>query len=258
MYATTGLTCEQFHELVHRLRCEHPQLLRKGRHRAPHRLLTFERKVHLTVCYLRLNVTEAVLAEFFDTSQSTASRVIRDVTPLIQRILEEYVPTADDLDPNEQLIIDGSLLPCWSWHDHPELWSGKHKKTGVNVQVAADHAGHLVWVSDPEPGKTHDAHAIRNSGVLETLPADSSFAYIGDKGYVGLGMLTPRKKPAGGDLTDQQKANNRSINSVRAAVERTIANLKTWRVLFTDYRRPYETFPETIAAVLGLEFYRTC
>jgi hypothetical protein len=48
--------------------------------------------------------------------------------------MREFVPTADDLDPDAQYIVDGTLLPCWSWKDRPKLYSGKHKTTGVNVQ----------------------------------------------------------------------------------------------------------------------------
>ena len=55
----------------------------------------------------------------------------------------------EDLDPTAQLIIDGTLLQCWSWKDHPELYSGKHKTTGLNVQVACTLSGTLAWVSDP-------------------------------------------------------------------------------------------------------------
>ncbi len=44
---------------------------------------------------------------------------------------------------------------------------------------------------------------------------------------------------------------------MRSAVERTIAHLRTWRILHTDYRRPLHTFEMTINAVLGLHFYRT-
>ena len=40
-------------------------------------------------------------------------------------------------------------------------------------------------------------------------------------------------------------------------IERVIANLKTWRVLHTDYRRPYNTFETTIQAVTGLIFAYT-
>ena len=35
---------------------------------------------------------------------------------------------------------------------------------------------------------------------------------------------------------------------------RLIANVKTWRTIHTDYRRPIKTFPETISAVIDLHF----
>lgn len=69
-------------------------------------------------------------------------------------------------------------------------------------------------------------------------------------------MLTPIRKPAHRELVKSEKEYNRSINQIRYVVERTIANLKTWRVLHTDYRRPLNTFPDTITAVIALEFYR--
>ena len=38
----------------------------------------------------------------------------------------------DDLNATAQLIIDGTLLECWSWKDHPESYSGEHGATGLN------------------------------------------------------------------------------------------------------------------------------
>ena len=160
----------------------------------------------------------------------------------------------EDLDPDRQYIIDGTLAPCWSWSKRPELYSGKHHTTGVNLQVACTLAGHLAWISPPLPGSVHDAKAIKESGFLTTLNGQS---HIGDKGYIGLGMITPAKKPAHGELTDTDRRNNTTINRVRYLIERVIANLKTWRVLHTDYRRPYNTFETTIQAVTGLIFAYT-
>ena len=153
-----------------------------------------------------------------------------------------------------QYIIDGTLAPCWSWHEHPELYSGKHHTTGVNLQLACTLAGHLAWISPPLPGSVHDAKAIKESGFLEALNAT---IHIGDKGHIGLGMITPVKKPAHGELTDTDRRNNTTINRVRYLIERVIANAKTWRVLHTDYRRPYDTFETTIQAVTGLIFAYT-
>ena len=100
----------------------------------------------------------------------------------------------------------------------------------------------------------HDARAIKESGFLEALDAAM---HIGDKGYIGLGMITPVKKSAHGEFTDSDKRNNTAINRVRYLIESVISNLKTWRVLHTDYRRPYNTFETTIQAVTGLIFAYT-
>ena len=70
-------------------------------------------------------------------------------------------------------------------------------------------------------------------------------------------MITPAWKPAHGELTDSDKRNSTAINRVRYLIERVIANLKTWRVLHTDYRHPYGTFETTIQAVTGLIFAYT-
>ena len=41
-----------------------------------------------------------------------------------------------------------------------------------------------------------------------------------------------------------------------APVERAVATLKIWRILFTDYRRPLETFPSSFRAAIGLYFFK--
>ena len=84
---------------------------------------------------------------------------------------------AEDLHPQAHYIIDGTLLPCWSWAAHPELYSGKHKTTGLNVQVACTLSGDLAWISDPIDGSRHDTYC--ESGVLLALDPDN---WIGDKG----------------------------------------------------------------------------
>lgn len=70
-------------------------------------------------------------------------------------------------------------------------------------------------------------------------------------------MITPVKKSAHGELTDSDKRNNTAINRVRYLIEHVIANFKTWCVLHTDYRRPYNTFETTIQAITRLIFAYT-
>ena len=70
-------------------------------------------------------------------------------------------------------------------------------------------------------------------------------------------MITPIRKPPHRELLGWEKEFNAAINKIRWRIEQTIANLKTWRILHTDYRRPLTTFTDTISAVIGLQFYRT-
>ncbi len=211
--------------------------------------------VVITLAYLRRNRVQAELGEAFGVSQPTISRAIASVTPLLGQILANYVPVAEDLDPSTQYIVDGTLLPCWSWRGHQELYSGKHKTTGRNVQVACDLKGQLAWISDPIDGHRHDTAALQASGVLNTLNPNN---WMGDKGYLGNDMITPIRKPQHRQLVDWEKKFNAAINQIRYMIERTIANLKTWRILHTDYRRPLKTFTQTISTVIALHFYKTC
>jgi hypothetical protein len=142
----------------------------------------------VTLTYLRRNRVQAEIAESYGVSQPTISRAVTAITPLVPEVLTEFVPTADELDDGSQYIVDGTLLPCWSWRAHPELYSGKHKATGMNVQVSCTITGSLAWISDPIPGSRHDSHCLGESGVLLTLDPSG---WLGDKGYVGNNMITP-------------------------------------------------------------------
>lgn len=113
-------------------------------------MLGLYRSVVVALTYLRRNRVQAEIAETFDVSQPTISRAICTVTPMIETVLREFVPTADDLSDKVQYLVDGALVPCWSWAGHPELYSGKHKTTGMNLQVAATLTGQLAYL---RPGR---------------------------------------------------------------------------------------------------------
>jgi hypothetical protein len=212
------------------------------------------KSVVVTLTYLRRNRVQQELAQTYEVSQSTISRAIAAITPLLGESLAGYLPTAEDLDHGTPYVVDGTLLPCWSWASNPELYSGKHKTTGMNVQVACTLSGRLAWISDPIAGSRHDNHCLKESGVLLELDPRN---WLGDKGYVGNNMITPIKKPTYRKLLDWEKEFNTQINKIRWIIERTIANFKTWRIMHTDYRRPLATFATTISTVIALHFYAT-
>jgi DDE superfamily endonuclease len=239
MYHTTGLTKAEITELCALI--EEHELAPGMRSWPP--ILGLRGALTVTLTYLRRNRVQAEIAEDYGVSQPTISRAISAITPLLVTVLADFVPTADDLDPGWYYIVDGTLLPCWSWASRKDLYSGKHKKTGMNVLVACTLEGQLSWISDPVPGSRHDSYIVKDSSVLDSVdPHD----YVGDKGFVGNGMITPFKKPAGGELLDWQKEFNSQVNKIRWVIEQAIANFKTWRAMHTDYRRPIATFAEAM------------
>jgi hypothetical protein len=251
-YYTTGLSTSKILDLVTML---NPHLPRKTSWQGRLQALGPYKQVIVTLTYLRRNRTQLELAEEHGVSQATISRCLSRITSLIAELLIDWIPAADELDTRSTLLVDGTLVPTWSWKTHPEDYSGKHHTTGLNLQVACTMNGDLAWVSDPLPGKTHDAEAIRRHGYLDK-PANAALD-IADKGCQGLKMITPIKKhPHQEKLSATDKEYNKQINTLRAPVERCIANLKTWRILHTDYRHPHHTHPETITAIIGLEFFK--
>jgi len=217
-------------------------------------LLGLFKSVIAALTYMRHNRTQAEIGESLGVSQPTISRAISAIMPLLSGALADHIPVAEDLDESAQYIVDGTLLPCWSWASRPELYSGKHKTTGMNVQVVCRIDGQLAWISDPVDWSRHDNYCLGESGVLRTFDPRN---WVADKGYIGNDMITPFRKPAGGELLDWQKEFNIAVNKIRWVIEQVISHFKNWTIMHTDYRRPIETFAETISAVIGLHFYRT-
>jgi hypothetical protein len=191
MYYTTGFDKDEIIDICTRVACaDVPEEQKKW----PPCPGLFD-SVVAALSYMRHNRVQAELAESLGVSQPTISRAISVIAPILAECMREFAPTADDLDPDAQYIVEGTLLPCWSWKDRPELYSGKHKTTGVNVQLACSIYGRLSWVSDPITGNHHDNYCLGDSGVLLTLDPGN---WMGDKGYIGNKMITPiRKRPRG-------------------------------------------------------------
>jgi hypothetical protein len=179
------------------------------------------------------------------------------LVPLVRAVLEEFVPTAADaieVVRGQACLVDGTITPCWSYADHHELWSRKKGITGFNAQVVGLLDGTPVYISEPIPGKTHDAAAFAQSSSIGEITEHSGGA-IADGGYQGHFDATPRRKPRGGQLSERDKECNTELSRLRAPVERLIAHFKSWRILHTDYRRPYATYNDAFDAARALFFF---
>jgi DDE superfamily endonuclease len=115
--------------------------------------------------------------------------------------------------------------------------------------------GRITFVSEPVPGNQHDMAKLEGSEFEMILKLAGDV--IDDKGFIGTDyIITPVRKPKGRDLYMTEHDYNRQISSLRGPVERAIANLKTWRILFTDYRRPLKILLSSFRATIGLYFIK--
>ena len=208
--------------------------------------------------YARNNITEEIWAKIFDVNQSTISRYISFLTPLIDKAAAEFRPSADEAAEATRgaiALVDGALWPCWSWAGERELWAGKYKTTGHGSLIITNLAGRITFVSEPVPGNQHDMAKLKGSECEMILKLTGGV--FGDKGFIGTDYITtPTRKPKDRELYMREHDYNNQISSFRAPVERAVASLKTWRILFTDYRRPLKTFLSSFRAAIGLYFFK--
>src|SRR5947209_8951219 len=135
--ATTGLTSEQFDELVDRVGERIVWDYERGRPRE----LTLHQAVKAVVMYFRTNITQGLIAELLFVDQSTISRAISDLEEIIAEALDEFVPELPEEIEGRVAIADGSLCPCWSWADAPELYSASTRPQATPTSSSAIFSG---------------------------------------------------------------------------------------------------------------------
>lgn len=252
----SGLDEEQLDELECRVATSLERPWDKGEGRP--RELSLREALVVTCGYLRQNIIEDVWADIFDVDQSTISRYITTLTPLVEKVTQEDRPTVEEAAEatrNAIALVDGTLWPCWSWDGEDDLWAGKYKTTGHGSLIVTNLQGRITFVSEPVTGNRHDMAKLKDS-VVETILKKAGGVF-GDKGFIGTDYITtPIRKPPYRGLLEWEREWNRRVSSFRAPVERAVATLKAWRVLFTDYRRPLKTFGSSFRAAIGLYFFK--
>lgn len=225
----SGLDAEQLDELEELTSdlLEEPWDRGKGHPRE----LTLREAVIVASGYARNNIIEEIWAEIFDVNQSTISRYISFLTPLIDKATAEFRPSTDEAAEATRgaiALVDGTLWPCWSWAGERELWAGKYRTTGHGSLIITNLAGRIAFVSEPVPGNQHDMAKLKGSECEMILKLAGGV--FGDKGFIGTDYITtPVRKPKDRELYMREHDYNNQISSHRAPVERAVASLKTWR-----------------------------
>ena len=92
--------------------------------------------------------------------------------------------------------------------------------------------------------KFHDESDIAGS-VPDEIPIELDLGFVGvDKQYDNI--YIPHKKPKGGDLSEEQKADNRALSQSRVVCENAFAGMKRYVAVSAVYRNRIEEFDDRL------------
>jgi len=221
-------------------------------------------KALMALLYLRHNVSHEVVGSFFSFSADTSENAFHDLVPIFRDLFpkekweaekkwrkSESSWTPDDV---ERTIIDSfeTPIPRPSLNDRQKrVYSGKKKRHTLKTQVITDQNGEILDVNAGHRGPAAD---VKIYNQFPPAPPLESKPRLGDKAYVGAKpeVQTPRKKPKGGELTAEEKEENKRISSQRVRVEHGIRRIKAFRIMRDEYRHAMGLFPMVASAVIGL------
>ena len=214
--------------------------------------MTLYQAVRMTLVRLRRNHTYQELGADFGVTGQTAWNNVQPIVAFLADVLA--CDTQEDLSAlveGKICLVDGSLVVVCNWRPRTDLYSGQHRRYGVNIQVVVDLHGRVITISRAFPGSWHDMRCFHEAGLARLL--NGAGGLIADKGYQGSSAVTPVKKKPGADLAEPEVALNRRLSTIRVAVEWAIAHLKNWRIPATRYRSDLSRIDTDIQAVAGLQ-----
>jgi hypothetical protein len=234
------------------------------------RLLAPYQEVLLTLIYLRHNVAFAVVGVLFGVSADVAENTFHEVVAVLREVCpkerfeaqkrwQKGQPTWQP-DQEDKVLIDSFETPVprpSEKEKQKRLYSGKKKRHTLKTQVVTDQNGELLDIDPGHRGPMADKRLYEQSAVETQF---SKAVKQGDLGYIGLPTVqTPHKKPKGGELTEEQKQQNRQCASQRVRVEHGIRRLKGFGILRSIYRLATGLFPMVACATAGLvQLQRLC
>jgi hypothetical protein len=243
------------------------QTSRRGRRRAPgggaKRRLSPAQEVVMVLIYLRHNVAHEVVGQLFGVSADTSENLFHEIVPVLRQLCpanrfdaeKRWKKGEPSWKPDEvdRILIDSFETSVPRPSKEPQqkrLYSGKKKRHTLKTQVVTDPSGEILAVDAGHRGPAADKTIYVESDVREQFPNATKQA---DKGYRGAtDVEMPHRKPRGGELTSEQREENKQMASVRVHVEHGIRRVKAFKIVRENYRLATGLFPMVASAVVGL------
>lgn len=290
--AFTGLTIQECDQLIAAVqldwisqrinRLSRPDRKRKIGGGRKYAMPDLKDQLLLTLVWAKVYPSYLFLEYLFGIDESTISRIISSIKPLLQdrfvlsdpqkqkgrkkittlEELKEFLPPGIDLD---DILVDGTeqIIP------RPEKkrkrtshHSGKKKRFTIKTQIATTKKGLIIHVSKPIAGRTHDYKLFKASILPKIIPKESRL--YGDSGYQGihkdfpaLHSVIPFKRTRNhSKLTRSEKIRNTKQRRIRVKVEHTLSRLKKYRVLSEVYRHSLHNYDQTFRFIANLVNFR--
>jgi hypothetical protein len=274
----TSLTVEEFDELYvgfakawNEYTKQHEKDPKKGGR--PHVLDVMEDRLFFILFYLKTYPLQTVLAYSFEISQSEANLLVHQLSLVLQmalkkdgftppRITDEMLARLEQ-ENSQDYGIDGTERRINRPVDQDVqqfFYSGKrHCHTLKNNLVAGLDDCQIKGLSDTYEGKKHDKKICDEESTR--LPEGSDlYQDTGFQGHeiVGVHIHQPKKKPRGGELTSEEKYENKLISSIRVVVEHVIAGIKRCRIVKDVFRNTKANYDDdVIELACGLHNFRS-
>ena len=208
-------------------------------------------KLVFILVYFRFYPVQILQGYLFGLSQPQANAWIHRLTPVLNAALgyEKQLPARQSKDlaailsacPGLEFIIDGTERPIRRPIDpqrQENHYSGKKKRHTVKNNVITDkRTKKIKGLSPTVEGKRHDKK-LADEQDLVFPPGSTLWKDTGFQGYEPDGIQTrqPQKKPKGGQLTPDEKANNSDISRERIGVEHAIGGVKVFAIARDIFR----------------------
>lgn len=234
------------------------------------RSLTPKQEFFLVLVRLRLGLLEQDVADRFEVSCSTVSRIfttwinflylkLKDI-PLwpSKDVIQGSMPkTFRDLYPSTRVILDATEIYVQkpALPDLQQMTFSNYKNSNTyKVLVGISPAGAITFISDLYAGAISDKELTKQSGILQlleigdTVMADRGFDIQDDLTPLGVKLNVPPFLKGKKQLSPQEMVETRRIASVRIHIERAMERIKNYHIFD-------KVLPHSVSDIANQMFY---
>lgn len=225
------------------------------------RLQSIEAKQFYILFYFKCYPTFDLAGILFDLDRSQTHEWMHELQPVLEAALghELVVPERKlrsieaflEMFPGvERVMIDGTERPIQRPQEaeaQTQNYSGKKRRHTRKHLAAVDQTKRVLVLSHAREGKLHDKRFEAEEEIAFHIPDEIPIEV--DLGFQGLqseytDIRIPHKKPRGGELTEEQKQQNRALSQSRVVCENAFAGIKRYGAVSAIYRNRIKDFDD--------------